>query len=152
MNHNAVRERVQSLTSELASIHTTNALHLVRKHRSRAREFRHQERLERLQQIVEELGALRGQTTRNANHARETFAVRFRVIYEPAGPMLSYRLAGPSISTTFASHRFESTTSLINALSDMRLPGREIEAGKNPERIYVVGAAQLEILNLKVPE
>lgn len=152
MNHVMVHQQVQSLRNELATIHTANTLHLMRKRRSPTHEFRHQERLERLQRIVEELGVLRGRKTRNASLVRETFAVRFSVIHGPAGPELSYRLAGPSISATFASHRFESTTSLINALSDMRLPGREIEAGNNPERIYIVGAAQLEILNLRVPE
>ncbi|MBZ5572772.1 MAG: hypothetical protein LAO09_12955 [Acidobacteriia bacterium] len=152
MNHDTVHEQVQALRNELASIHAANTLHLMRKHRSQPHKFRHQERLERLQRIVEELGILKGRTTRNVSLARETFAVRFRVTHEPEGPVLAYRLAGPLISDAFSSQRFESTTSLINALSDMRLPGREIEAGSNPERVYVVGAAQLEILNLRIPE
>lgn len=152
MNHQTTHGQVEDLRQELASIHAANTLHLMRKHRSRLQESRHQERLERLQRIAEELGVLKGRTTENASLARETFAVRFTVIHEPYGPVLAYRLAGPLITDPFSSQQFTSTASLINALSDVRLPGREIEGGSNPERVYVVGAAQLEILNLRVPE
>ena len=78
MNHEAIREQVQVLRQELANIHSANALHFTQKNRGWTHKFRHQERLERLQRIVEELGALAGRTTKNARLARETFAVRFR--------------------------------------------------------------------------
>lgn len=152
MNYETIGGQVQALREELAGIHMANAVHLTRKHRSQPHKFRHQERLERLQRIIEELGVLAGRTTKDATLARETFAVRFRVSHEPNGAVLTYSLAGPSISATLSSQRYESSTSLIDALSAMRLPGREIDGGSHPERIFVVGAAQLEILKLRVPE
>ena len=152
MNHEAIREQVQVLRQELADIHSANALHLTQTNRGWTHKFRHQERLERLQRIVEELGALAGRTTKNAKLARETFAVRFRVFHESNGVVLTYSLAGPSISAAVSSQRYDNSAALINALSDMRLPGREIEGGSCPDRIYVVCAAQLEILRLRVPE
>ena len=152
MNYQTTQVQSQALRKELADIHTANALHLTRTHRSQPQKFEHQGRLERLQRITEELGVLAGRTTRNASLARETFAVRFKVLHGPNGPVLSYGLAGALTSATFSSHGYESAASLISALSDMRLPGREIEAGSNPDRVYVVSAAQLEILNLRVPQ
>ena len=152
MNHQTTCEQVQALRKELTDIHSANSLHLTKKTRSRTGNVRHQERLGRLERIVEELGVLAGRTTKNARFARETFAVRFRVFHGPNGPVLTSSLAGPSISTAFSSRQFDNSASLVNALSDMRLPGREIEQGSCPDRVYIVGATQLEILKLRVPE
>jgi len=152
MNHETVHIQTLALRKELADIHTANALHLMRTRRSQPQTFQHRNRLDRLQWIVEELRSLAGRTTGNASVVRETFAVRFRVVHGPKGPVLNYELAGPCISSTFSSQQYESAASLVSALSNVRLPGREIEAGSNSDRVYIVSAAQLEILNLRVPQ
>jgi|SRR5579862_8892839 len=152
MNHLTTCEQAQVLRKEQTDVHSANALYLVKKTRSRTDRARHQARLGRLERIAEELSALAGRKVKNPEFARETFAVRFRVFHEPNGPVLTYSLAGPSTFPAFSSRQYDNSPSLVKALSDMRLPGREIDAGSCPDRIYIVGANQLEILKLAVPE
>jgi hypothetical protein len=152
MNYEIVHEQTQALRKELADIQSANSVHFARTRRSPMQEFKHQERQERLQTIVEEISRLGVRRTGNCGLAKNTFNVRFKVLHEPDGPVLSCGLAGPQVSAVFSSQRYDSTASLINALSEMRLPGWEIAAGKNPDRVFVVGAAQLDILKLRIPE
>ena len=152
MNYETVHEQIAALRKELADIQSANSLHFARRRRSPMQEFKHHERQERMQTIVEEIARLCGRRTENSHFAKNTFNVRFTIHHEPDGPVLSYGLAGPVVSAMFASRRYDSTASLINALSEMRLPGWEIAAGRNPGRVFVVGTAQLDMLKLRIPD
>jgi hypothetical protein len=85
---------------------------------------------------------------------QEVFSVRFTVFGgDPAGPVLAYCLDAPFVPVSFSSKggaQYANTESLIRALENVGLPGREVVRAVGGR--YTVTAKQLSALGLKPPE
>lgn len=80
--------------------------------------------------------------------------VHFTVFSDVGGVILSYSVAVPYTSTSFASKagaKFPDLTALVSALNKYGLPGEQIASMKSPDKVYTISGATLLALNLTFP-